>query len=69
MVQSEHCGMVSCCIPSSFLLEAPGEAEAELAALNQQDFIDMVLTTDSDAIVFGMTCIACWYVFRVHAAW
>ncbi|KAJ6488300.1 PIN domain-like protein, partial [Mycena vitilis] len=32
---------------------APGEAEAELAQLNKLGFIDVVLTEDSDAIVFG----------------
>ncbi|KAH0832353.1 PIN domain-like protein [Lanmaoa asiatica] len=42
--------------------EAPGEAEAELAALNQRGLVDIVLTTDSDAAVFGATCIARWYV-------
>ncbi|KAF9003512.1 hypothetical protein BDZ89DRAFT_1146035 [Hymenopellis radicata] len=35
--------------------EARGEAEAELAALNYQKLIDLVLTEDSDALVFG-TC-------------
>ncbi|KAF9223038.1 hypothetical protein BS17DRAFT_706906 [Gyrodon lividus] len=39
--------------------EAPGEAKAELAALSQQGLIDMVLTTDNDALIFGATCIAC----------
>ncbi|KIJ12021.1 hypothetical protein PAXINDRAFT_15198 [Paxillus involutus ATCC 200175] len=37
--------------------EAPGEAEAELAALNQHDIVDMVLTTDSDVLVFRAKCI------------
>ena len=55
--------------PSSFSLEAPGEAEAELAALNQHGLVNMVLTTDSDAVVFSATCIARWYVFGVHVAW
>ncbi|KIK78342.1 hypothetical protein PAXRUDRAFT_164248, partial [Paxillus rubicundulus Ve08.2h10] len=40
--------------------EAPGEAEAELVALSQQRFIDMVLTTDNDALIFGTTCVARW---------
>ncbi|KAF8988058.1 PIN domain-like protein, partial [Hymenopellis radicata] len=35
--------------------EARGEAEAELAALNYLKLIDLVLTEDSDALVFG-TC-------------
>ncbi|KIO00204.1 hypothetical protein M404DRAFT_153442 [Pisolithus tinctorius Marx 270] len=33
--------------------EAAGEAEAELAALNQLGVIDAVWTEDSDALVFG----------------
>ncbi|KAH9913405.1 PIN domain-like protein [Fomitopsis serialis] len=32
---------------------APGEAEAELAALNQLGFVDGVLTDDGDAFLFG----------------
>ncbi|KAF8955909.1 PIN domain-like protein [Flammula alnicola] len=36
---------------------APGEAEAELAELNQQNLIDAVFTEDSDALVFGATCV------------
>ncbi|GJE89174.1 Flap endonuclease GEN 1-like protein [Phanerochaete sordida] len=32
---------------------APGEAEAELAAMNKAGVIDVVLTDDSDALVFG----------------
>ncbi|KAF8833369.1 PIN domain-like protein, partial [Paxillus ammoniavirescens] len=38
--------------------QAPGEAEAELAALSQRRFIDMVLTMDNDALIFGATCVA-----------
>ncbi|KIJ05098.1 hypothetical protein PAXINDRAFT_122459, partial [Paxillus involutus ATCC 200175] len=38
--------------------EAPGEAEAELATLTQRGLIDMALTTDNDALVFGATCVA-----------
>ncbi|KAF9230510.1 PIN domain-like protein [Melanogaster broomeanus] len=38
--------------------QAPGEAEAELAALSQRGFIDMVLTTDNDTLIFGSTCVA-----------
>ncbi|KAF8185813.1 PIN domain-like protein, partial [Mycena galopus ATCC 62051] len=37
--------------------DAPGEAEAELAQLNKLGVIDAVLTEDSDAVVFGATCI------------
>ena len=33
--------------------QALGEAEAELAYLNKLGFIDAVLTSDSDALVFG----------------
>lgn len=47
--------------PFSYLIEAfgyqwhraPGEAEAELAYLNQVNLIDAVLTDDSDALLFG----------------
>ncbi|KAJ7151416.1 PIN domain-like protein [Mycena crocata] len=34
---------------------APGEAEAELAQLNQMGLIDAIFTTDSDVFVFGAT--------------
>ena len=37
------------------LHQAPGEAEAELAYLNQILAIDLVLTSDSDIFVFGAT--------------
>ncbi|KAJ9107176.1 hypothetical protein QFC19_002836 [Naganishia cerealis] len=37
--------------------DAPGEAEAELAYINQQGLIDAVLTDDVDALVFGATCV------------
>ncbi|KIM45153.1 hypothetical protein M413DRAFT_441836 [Hebeloma cylindrosporum] len=33
--------------------EAPGEAEAELASLNQKGYIDAILTDDCDAFIFG----------------
>ncbi|KAJ7182078.1 PIN domain-like protein [Mycena filopes] len=36
---------------------APGEAEAELAHLNQEQDIHAVLTDDSDAAIFGAQCI------------
>ncbi|KAF9037846.1 PIN domain-like protein, partial [Hymenopellis radicata] len=36
-------------------LDARGEAEAELAALNYRKLIDLVITEDSDALIFG-TC-------------
>ncbi|KAK0489205.1 hypothetical protein IW261DRAFT_1557699 [Armillaria novae-zelandiae] len=37
--------------------DAPGEAEAELAAMNKAGIIDMIITEDSDALVFGGMCI------------
>ncbi|KAF9559207.1 PIN domain-like protein [Agrocybe pediades] len=37
--------------------EAPGEAEAELAMLNQLGMIDAVVTNDSDAVLFGAVVI------------
>ena len=37
------------------LHQAPGEAEAELAYLNQILAIDLVLTSDSDVFIFGAT--------------
>ncbi|KAJ9119326.1 hypothetical protein QFC24_005797 [Naganishia onofrii] len=37
--------------------DAPGEAEAELACINQKGLIDAVLTDDVDALVFGATCV------------
>ena len=40
---------------STYNLKAPGEAEAELAYLNQIQAIDLVLTTDSDVFLFGAT--------------
>ncbi|KIK73256.1 hypothetical protein PAXRUDRAFT_21062 [Paxillus rubicundulus Ve08.2h10] len=39
--------------------EAPGEAEAKLATLTQRGLIDMALTTDNNALIFGATCVAC----------
>ncbi|KAJ7268871.1 PIN domain-like protein, partial [Mycena rebaudengoi] len=35
----------------------PGEAEAELAQLDKLEFIDAIITEDSDAFVFGVTCV------------
>lgn len=37
--------------------EAPGEAEAECAAMQQLGIVDAVWTDDSDALMFGATCI------------
>lgn len=39
--------------PSLKRLQARGEAEAELARLNQEGIIDAVLTDDVDALIFG----------------
>ncbi|WVQ78209.1 hypothetical protein IAT38_000292 [Cryptococcus sp. DSM 104549] len=36
---------------------APGEAEAELAIMNKQGKIDLILSDDVDALVFGATCV------------
>lgn len=38
-------------------LEAPAEAEAELAELNRLGLIDAIVTEDSDAFVFGAQCV------------
>ncbi|KAF9476572.1 PIN domain-like protein [Pholiota conissans] len=37
--------------------DAPGEAEAELAVMNQLNIIDAVLTNDSDCLIFGAQCV------------
>jgi Holliday junction resolvase YEN1 len=37
------------------LYEAPGEAEAELAELNERKLIDAVLSKDGDVFLFGAT--------------
>ncbi|KAJ7782861.1 hypothetical protein B0H16DRAFT_1403187 [Mycena metata] len=34
-------------------LEAPGEAEAELACLNEEGIIDAIITDDCDVLIFG----------------
>ncbi|KAI0324840.1 PIN domain-like protein, partial [Cubamyces sp. BRFM 1775] len=39
-------------------IEAAGEAEAEMARMNQLGVIDLVLTEDSDALVFGALTVA-----------
>lgn len=36
-------------------MQAPGEAEAELATLSAGGYLDVVLTNDSDVFVFGAT--------------
>ncbi|KAJ7504734.1 PIN domain-like protein, partial [Mycena galericulata] len=40
-----------------YYYEAPGEAEAELAQLNYNGYIDGIITEDSDALVFGARCV------------
>ncbi|KDR71016.1 hypothetical protein GALMADRAFT_214050 [Galerina marginata CBS 339.88] len=40
-----------------FMGQAPGEAEAELAKLNELGIIDAILTMDSDAFAFGARCV------------
>ncbi|KAJ7501389.1 PIN domain-like protein, partial [Mycena galericulata] len=40
-----------------YYYEAPGEAEAELAQLNESGYIDCIITEDSDALVFGARCV------------
>ncbi|KAF9475048.1 PIN domain-like protein [Pholiota conissans] len=37
--------------------KAPGEAEAELARLNTEGYIDAVITSDGDTYVFGANCV------------
>lgn len=42
------------------VLQAPGEAEAELAELNQKEEIDVILSEDSDRMVYeGIRCPLC----------
>lgn len=48
---------------SSPLLQAPGEAEAELAQLNARGIIDGVLTDDVDAVLFGAQTVIRTYVY------
>ncbi|KAF8230402.1 hypothetical protein L208DRAFT_1282083, partial [Tricholoma matsutake] len=40
-----------------YIHEAPGEAKAELAMLNQLRIINVIITNDSDAFVFGSKCV------------
>lgn len=45
-------------MPAHYLcLQAPGEAEAELAMMSRLARIDAVFTSDSDAFVFGAQCV------------
>jgi 5'-3' exonuclease len=38
-------------------VQAPGEAKAELAALNTQKVTDAVVSEDVDVLVFGAKCV------------
>ena len=50
-------------------VQAPGEAEAELALMNRQGKIDAVLSDDGDALLFGAKCLIRKCVFpRLLAA-
>ncbi|KAG1847570.1 PIN domain-like protein, partial [Suillus subluteus] len=40
-----------------FNIQAPGEAEAELATMNAHGVIDAAMTKDSDILIFGAPCI------------
>ncbi|KAJ7926483.1 PIN domain-like protein, partial [Mycena leptocephala] len=40
-----------------YFYDAPGEAEAELAQLNENGEIDGIITEDSDAFLFGAQCV------------
>lgn len=42
---------------SPFVLQAPGEAEADLAELNRRNFIDAIFSEDNDTLVFGAGCV------------
>ena len=52
------------------ILQAPGEAEAELAMLSELGVIDMVITSDSNTFIFGAQCVLRRWesvrVFEVH---
>ena len=47
---------------SPVVLQAHGEAEAELAWMSRAGLVDTVLTDDSDSVVFGTTAVICMYV-------
>ncbi|KAJ7906134.1 XPG I-region-domain-containing protein [Mycena leptocephala] len=40
-----------------YFYDAPGEAEAELAQLNENGDIDGIITEDSDVFLFGAQCV------------
>lgn len=47
--------------------QAPGEAEAELAAMNMAGEVDAILTSDSDAFIFGAKHVLVRYYFQPHS--
>lgn len=48
------------------IVKARGEAEAELAILNRDGYIDGIMTDDVDALAFGAKRIVRKYVFSHH---
>lgn len=57
IVRMIHCYFPEHCFSCVARVQAPGEAEAELATLNSLHWIDAIITTDSDTIIFGANCI------------
>ncbi|RPD70264.1 PIN domain-like protein, partial [Lentinus tigrinus ALCF2SS1-7] len=49
-------------------IQAPGEAEAELAAMNQAGLIDTVMSDDGDTLVFGADVVIRKYVLVYRAS-
>ncbi len=49
-------------------MQAPGEAEAQLAALSMQGLVDIVLTNDIDCLIFGASLVMemCVHIFAVY---
>lgn len=50
--ESSHCHSFSCTLT---VVQAPGEAEAELAFLNRIGVIDAIISDDVDNFLFGAT--------------
>ena len=48
-----------------YFCQAAGEAEAELAHMNNLGLIDAVMTDDSDALIFGARVIIRKYVLKL----
>ena len=65
-VVSPICILFMTLVCSPLLSQAPCEAEAELALLNCQGYIDVILTEDSDAFVFGARSVIREYVRHLH---